>query len=126
MPGEDAGARSVTSAVVLPRHDEVAVVVNGYGIELHAGGECVDLELSWQEMQRAFDTVHAPIAMSGTVLAKVDAGYGAIEPGDLLTVFPTRGHAMRSEDAEPGTIVGKALQALEAGVGMILVLVMLR
>ncbi len=68
----------------------------------------------------------APIALSGVVLCKVDAGYGAIRVGDLLTASPTPGHAMRAQEALPGTIVGKAVEPLEAGTGLIPVLVMLR
>ena len=57
---------------------------------------------------------------------KVDAGYGSIQPGDLLVTSPTPGHAMRALEYSPGTIVGKALEPLETGVGAIRVLVMLR
>ncbi len=42
----------------------------------------------------------------------VDAAYGTIKVGDLLTSSPTPGHAMRADDPKPGTIVGKALQPL--------------
>jgi len=53
---------------------------------------------------------------------RVDAGYGAIVPGDLLTSSPTPGAAMRALDGTAGTIVGKALEPLEAGIGTIRVL----
>ena len=46
---------------------------------------------------------------------KVDAGYGAIRPGDLLTPSPNPGYAMRATAAMPGTIIGKALESLETG-----------
>lgn len=68
----------------------------------------------------------APVAFGGVVICKVDAGYGAIVPGDLLSASPTPGHAMRTLHTEPGTIIGKALGALDAGRGMIQVLVMPR
>jgi hypothetical protein len=67
-----------------------------------------------------------PVALSGVALCKVDAGYGSIRPGDLLTTSPTSGHAMRAEDPRPGTILGKALEPLDAGTGLVRVLVMLR
>ncbi len=57
---------------------------------------------------------------------KVDAGYGSVRPGDLLTTSPTPGHAMLALDPRPGTILGKALESLDAGTGLIKVLVMLR
>jgi hypothetical protein len=57
---------------------------------------------------------------------KADAGYGAIRPGDLLTSSFTPGHAMRATEIVPGTIIGKALEPLETGTGLIRVLVMPR
>jgi hypothetical protein len=63
---------------------------------------------------------------SGYAMLKVDAGYGEIRPGDLLTSSFTAGHAMRATESIPGTIVGKALEALETGTGAIRVLVMPR
>jgi len=71
-------------------------------------------------------SARARVALSGIVSCKVDAGYGAILPGDLLTSSPTPGHAMRADDPRPGTVVAKALQPLDSGTGTILVLVMLR
>ena len=59
-------------------------------------------------------------------LVKADASYGAILPGDLLVSSPTSGHVMRGVAPLPGTIIGKAAEALETGTGMIKVLVMLR
>lgn len=68
----------------------------------------------------------APIALIGTVRCKVDAEYGAIAAGDLLVASPTPGHAMKAPKAAPGTIVGKALEPIDAGTGLIKVMVMLR
>ena len=67
-----------------------------------------------------------PVSLSGVAQCKVDAGYGSILPGDLLTTSPTAGHAMRADEPAPGTILGKALEPLDAGTGLIRVLVMLR
>jgi hypothetical protein len=53
---------------------------------------------------------------------RVDAGYGAIVPGDLLTSSPTPGAAMRALDDASGPIVGQALEPLESGIGTIRVL----
>jgi hypothetical protein len=80
----------------------------------------------WAELEARFQQTHAAIALSGTVPCKVDAGYGPIRVGDLLTVSPTAGHAMRAADPAPqGTVLGKALESLEAGTGTIKVLVMM-
>jgi predicted regulator of Ras-like GTPase activity (Roadblock/LC7/MglB family) len=67
-----------------------------------------------------------PVALSGVVSCKVDAGYGPIRPGDLLTTSPTPGHAMLAHEPLPGTILGKALEPLDSGTGLIRILVTLR
>lgn len=54
---------------------------------------------------------------------KVDASYGAINPGDLLASSPNPGYAMKAQSVNvsgveffrPGTIIGRALGALESG-----------
>lgn len=72
-------------------------------------------------------TVHeARVALTGLVECRADAGYGAIRVGDLLTASPTPGHAMRALEIVPGTILGKAAEPLEVGMGTIKVLVMPR
>ena len=69
-----------------------------------------------------------PVALTGRVYCKVDASFGAIEPGDLLTTSPTTGHAMKVTDHSKasGAILGKAMTGLEAGRGLVLVLVSLQ
>jgi hypothetical protein len=69
---------------------------------------------------------NAQVALSGIVRCKVDAGFGAIVPGDLLVSSPTPGHAMRDAAPLPGTVVGKALEPLASGQGSIRILIMLR
>ena len=54
---------------------------------------------------------------------KVDASYGAVAPGNLLVASPNPGYAMRATSPAPGTIIGKALGALESGTGVIPVIV---
>jgi hypothetical protein len=68
-----------------------------------------------------------PLAMIGVVPVKASAENGPIEPGDLLAASATAGHAMRA-DAEPpaGSVVGKALEPLAGGAGVIRMLVMLQ
>ena len=91
----------------------------------HAGDRETENK-AWDELRQTFEATHAAVALSGTVACKVDAGYGAIEAGDLLVASPTPGHAMRSEEHAPGTIIGKAMGSLDAGTGTVKVLVMLR
>ena len=69
-----------------------------------------------------------PIALFGKVYCKVDSDYAPVEVGDLLTTSPTRGHAMKALDSGRsfGSIIGKALQSLPNGQGLIPILVVLQ
>ncbi|MFN7948533.1 MAG: hypothetical protein U0Z53_24485 [Blastocatellia bacterium] len=69
-----------------------------------------------------------PVALNGRVYCQVDASFGAIEPGDLLTTSSTPGHAMKVTDAAKaqGAIIGKAMTGLKEGRGLVLVLVTLQ
>jgi hypothetical protein len=74
------------------------------------------------------------IATTGRVKVRVDATRGPIRIGDLLVTGAKPGMAMKSEMIDvagvqihrPGTIVGKALEALDGGEGEILVLLSLQ
>jgi hypothetical protein len=75
-----------------------------------------------------------PVAMLGVVPTKVSAENGAIRPGDLVTAARTPGYAMKAKALivrgtriySSGTILGKALQPLAHGTGVVRVLLMLR
>lgn len=69
-----------------------------------------------------------PIALMGKAYCKVDASYGAIEIGDLLTTSFTPGHAMKVDDPAKafGTVIGKALRPLQEGQGLIPMLIALQ
>lgn len=69
-----------------------------------------------------------PVALNGKVYCKVDAGFSAIEVGDLLTTSPIVGHAMKATDRSKafGAVIGKALGSLDTGCGLIPVLVSLQ
>ncbi len=69
-----------------------------------------------------------PLALIGKAYCKVDADSAPIEVGDLLTTSETPGHAMRVGDVSRavGAILGKALQPLARGRGLIRVLVTLQ
>ena len=74
------------------------------------------------------------VATTGRVKIKVDATRGPIKVGDLLVTSDVAGVAMKSIAIDlagtkihrPGTIIGKALQPLDKGVGEILVLLSLQ
>jgi len=69
-----------------------------------------------------------PVALVGKVHCKVDAQYGDIQVGDLLTSSPTPGCAMKAVDRAQafGAVLGKALRPLCSGKGVIPILVALQ
>lgn len=69
-----------------------------------------------------------PLALLGKVFCKVDAQFGAIEVGDLLTTSSTPGHAMRADDPMKafGAVIGKALRSLKEGQELIPILIALQ
>jgi hypothetical protein len=69
-----------------------------------------------------------PLALAGKVYCKVDATYGPIEIGDLLTTSSTAGYAMKADNPAMafGAVIGKALRPLHAGCGLIPILVALQ
>jgi hypothetical protein len=76
----------------------------------------------------------ALVATTGRVKVKVDATRAPIQIGDLIVTSDVEGVAMKSEPVSlggvtihrPGTIIGKALEALDKGTGEILVLLSLQ
>lgn len=74
------------------------------------------------------DADEVPVAIVGIVPTKVSAMNGRIRVGDLLTTSSTPGYAMRCANRVKcvGAIVGKALEPLAGGRGVIKMLVMLR
>ena len=65
------------------------------------------------------------VALMGKTYCYVDAAAGPIRVGDMLTTSPRAGHAMRASDRQKafGAVIGKALQSLSEGIGLIPVLV---
>lgn len=74
------------------------------------------------------------VATTGRVKIKVDATRSSVRVGDLLVTSDVEGMAMKSEPLSlggaaihrPGTLIGKALEALDKGTGEILVLLSLQ
>jgi len=78
--------------------------------------------------RRASSRPRSPVALVGKVCCKVDAQHEPVNVGDLLTTSPTPGHAMRATDRDRafGAVIGKALQPLTSGRGLIAILVALQ
>jgi hypothetical protein len=101
-----------------PYDKRVAGVISGAG----------DLRPGVVLGSRGLMTDRLPIALIGRAYCKVDASYAPVEVGDLLTTSETRGHAMKATDPllAFGSVIGKALQPVYSGVGLIPVLVALQ
>lgn len=106
------------------RQSEQAYDKRVAGVISGAGNYKPGILLDKQESSRN----RMPIALMGKVYCKVDASYGAIEVGDLLTTSPTLGHAMKVDDPLKafGAVIGKALRPLEGGQGLIPILIALQ
>ncbi len=61
------------------------------------------------------------VALAGQVYCLVDATRHPIQPGDMLVSAELAGHAQRAdpEGAPQGAVLGKAVEGLEAGTGLI-------
>jgi hypothetical protein len=68
------------------------------------------------------------VALVGKVYCKVDADYGPVDVGDLLTTSPTPGHAMKADDQNRafGAVIGKAMASLDSGTSLVPILVALQ
>ncbi len=112
---EESGAVRVSDRAYDGR---VAGVVSG------GGGYRPAVILDHQDAREA----RRPLALMGKVYCKVDAGYSPIAVGDLLTTSATPGHAMKATDRVKafGAIIGKALQPLQSGCGLVPILVALQ
>ena len=73
-------------------------------------------------------TTEVPMAMVGIVPTKVTAENGPIKTGDLLVASSTLGRAMKGTDRSRmlGAVIGKALGNLDAGTGVIEIVVTLQ
>ena len=108
--------------VLLPSHQAYDKRVAG--VISVAGNYKPGIVLDKQEPQQR----RLPVALLGKVFCKVDAQFGAIAVGDLLTTAPTSGHAMKATDPLQafGAVIGKALRPLKEGQGLIPILIALQ
>ena len=83
---------------------------------------------SQHRVEEALPKNEVPLAVVGIVPCKVTAENGPIAAGDLLVTSSTAGHAMKGTDRGRmlGAVVGKALEPLQKGTGVIQVLVTLQ
>ena len=55
-----------------------------------------------------------PVALVGRIPTKVTSLNGAVKPGDLLTVAPTPGYAMKLQEGDTSKIIGTSLEPFTA------------
>jgi hypothetical protein len=69
-----------------------------------------------------------PVALLGKVNCQVDADFAPVHIGDMLTTSARLGHAMKADDPQRafGAVIGKAMQSLASGQGLIAILVALQ
>ena len=128
-------AEFIDSRDVLERGDVVGITTEGdFARVRQAGSASVagvvttypGLLMNANEARQTLEDAPA-MALAGRVPVKVTNEGGPIRPGDLLIASAVPGHAMRaSEDPGPGTVIGKALGAMDHQRGMVDILVMLR
>lgn len=109
---ESAGKLKVSSSPYDPR---VAGVISG------AGGVRPGITLEQKEVLEGDELV----SLWGRVYVKATTKNGKIKPGDLLTSSDIPGHVMKARKRKKsrGAIIGKALSSLEAGEGLVLLLI---
>jgi cytoskeletal protein CcmA (bactofilin family) len=78
--------------------------------------------------KRSSNADRIAVALMGKVACNVDASYGSVEVGDLLTTSDTPGHAMKASDSSRafGAVIGKALRPLREGKALVPILVALQ
>jgi hypothetical protein len=83
---------------------------------------------SQHRVDEALPNNEVPLAVVGIVPCKVTTENGPIMAGDLLVTSSTPGHAMKGTERPRmlGAVVGKALEPLKEGIGVIQVLVTLQ
>jgi hypothetical protein len=125
------GAETIEPGTVMVLCDEGALQPSDHaydkrvaGVLSGAGGYKPGIVLDKQQSR----SNRKPLALLGKVYCKVDAQYGAVEMGDLLTTSPTAGHAMKADDPLKafGAVIGKALRPLKEGQGLIPILIALQ
>jgi hypothetical protein len=109
---DDSGRLSLSTR---PYDKRVAGVISGAGA--FRPGVVLD--------RRTTSQTRVPVALVGKVYCKVDASFGAIELGDMLTTSATEGCAKKAQDPSRafGATIGKALMSLDAGCMLIPILV---
>jgi hypothetical protein len=80
------------------------------------------------DSEQALRGPSARVSLIGKAFCQVDAGYGPIEVGDLLTTSDTVGCAMKASDRDRafGAVVGKALRPLQSGRALLPILLTLQ
>jgi hypothetical protein len=126
-----AGVEAIDPGAVMVIHDDGALSPCHYPYDNRVAGVVSgagDYQPGIILDKKPSTSARLPIALVGKVFCKVDAGYGPIHVGDMLTTSATPGHAMKAVDGAKafGAVIGKALRRLDRGQDLIPILIALQ
>jgi hypothetical protein len=102
--------------------DVVSLGADAPGSVVRSSGPADALVIGCAQL-RETATARVAVATSHIAICRVDAGFGAIAVGDRLTASPTAGLAMKADPAAAGaTVLGRAIEPLDSGTGLVRVL----
>ena len=92
------------------------------------GGQTEGVSLRFSGIVRAAQRATLTFQVSGTLRERAVELGQTVKTGDLLVTSPVKGFAMKADTdkLKPGMLLGKALEPLDTGTGLIKILVMLR
>jgi len=107
--------------------DVVSLAVDAPGAVLRSAAPNDALVIGCVQLTEVGPTGLVAVATSRIALCRANAAYGAIEVGDLLSPSPTAGMAMKKDPSLAGaTILGRAIEPLDSGTGLVRVLLGVR
>ncbi len=103
------------------------VVDKAYTVQLAAEGGADKQDATSPNTTIAAGEHLTVVTLGSYKTVKVDADSGGpIRPGSLLVASPLPGHAMATDAPSCGTVIGKALGAMESGTGVMPIMVTLQ
>jgi hypothetical protein len=101
--------------------DVVSLGTDAPGSVVRSSGPADALVIGCAQLREAASPQVA-VATSHIALCRVDAAFGAIAVGDRLTASPAAGTAMKVDPAAGAAILGRAIEPLDSGTGLVRVL----
>jgi hypothetical protein len=100
--------------------DLVSLMPASAGSVVRSAGPDDSLVIGCAQSSEAGSPGQVAVATSHIALCRVDAAYGAVAAGDRITASPVRGVAMKADPGTAGgTVIGRAIDPLPAGAGLV-------